>query len=262
MVTTRWTHGLVVVVAALLGSGAACPPKQCTPGSQGCECQAGEVCSAGLQCVAGKCEARPAGVLGGPCGDNGACGADATWGALVCAGGTCQPSDCQPGNVGCPCAPGNVCQPVGLQNVLCVGERCQLASCTPERAGQAGCPCNNGACQGDAVCLRGSCRGEAHAGVVVVNPAVRSCDVLLRTTGDAAVRAATFDAAIAGKELQRGRDLSLAFMARGDVSMTGRVASIEVHPAPMGGTPGVEVVRAACADKDGLPVAGIVVRLE
>ena len=260
-VALAWRRMATVCAITLALGGGACPPTtpDCPPGNENCPCAENTTCSAPLECNAGSCKQR---AQTGSCSITRPCGTDPVWGQLTCVAGRCEPPSCPAGEVGCPCGAGDVCQPLGVENAQCREGLCVLASCTPERAGQAGCPCNAGACVGTAVCLHGTCRDDTFAGVVVDNAAARSCDVVLRAEGQSRIRSVRFDSAVRGREVQRGNEVALAFITRADVAFSGRVANVDVFPAPVGGGSGLSVVRSSCADGQGAAVPQLMVRVE
>jgi len=86
--------------------------------------------------------------------------------------------------------------------------------------------------------------------------------VVLRAEGQSRIRSVRFDSAVRGREVQRGNEVALAFITRADVAFSGRVANVDVFPAPVGGGSGLSVVRSSCADGQGAAVPQLMVRVE
>lgn len=253
----------LMAAAALL---TACPDEPfCPPGAVGCECLEGETCLAGNRCEAAVCVAIPApltGTVGGSCDAQSRCGVDDVWGALDCVGGRCQPASCPLEALGCPCGPSERCEPFGGRLSSCMEGVCVPSSCLDEGAGSLGCPCDGGACSGDLQCVTGTCRQPAVGRVIVDSPAARSCEVLVRELGQTRVSLVRFGPEVRGREVQRGREIALSFIRREDAPFSGDVALFDAFPAPVGGGPGIELVRAQCADAAGAPIDAAEVRVQ
>ena len=126
-----------------------CVEAECAAGTAGCPCDAG-ACEAGLSCSAdGVCVAEGCveGTEGCACAAGDMCEA-----GLVCTDGECapmaNPCEAMPGTQGCPCEDG-AC----AGDLVCMDDTCQ--ACPPS---MAGCPCVMSACDGVLVCDAGACR--------------------------------------------------------------------------------------------------------
>ncbi|WP_242343473.1 variable surface family protein [Anaeromyxobacter terrae] len=174
----RWTTRTALLTLALaVASGCQCgsPPASCAAGTGGCTCRVDGSCDAGLTCGAGNaCAACAPGLAGCACLANGSCDA-----GLACRGSTC--ATCVAGAESCACTSTSTCDAaLSCRNGVCVADACPdgtlacacradgscdasltcaSGTCRTCTADVAGCPCDNGLCQG-LVCegTTGACR--------------------------------------------------------------------------------------------------------
>jgi hypothetical protein len=122
--------------------------------------------------------------------------------------------------------------------------------------GAAGCACHvDDTCDDGLSCDLTSHQCEATHGVELpaIDPAARSCEVLLEDSGARVVRA-DFAASVQGETVRQAPRTAVTFYAAGDHSIARDAVQIELTGA---GT--MSVARARCFDRDGhaLPGGGV-----
>ncbi|UJR83124.1 hypothetical protein [Sandaracinus amylolyticus] len=119
--------------------------------------------------------------------------------------------------------------------------------------GALGCACGEGGrCDEGLTCdpSAGRCAPVRTVGLGVIDPAARSCEVLLEDAA-ASVRGARFESSLRGEMVRQAPRAALAFHALADRPIDASAIRIEVLGE---GSP--RIARAQCFDADGAPLTG------
>ncbi|MBI5493519.1 MAG: hypothetical protein HY904_00745 [Deltaproteobacteria bacterium] len=238
-----------------------CVPQACARGTEGCACYANGSCDAlqgiPMTCAANLCVRSPAttpGELGGSCSATAPCRSGGVE-ALACVSGRCEVAGCPSGTVGCPCGAYGACEAFAGEDVRCNDGMCVLGSCLNGGDGRMGCNCRTDAtCDGDLRCVRDVCRGRGVRQLLVGNPEVRSCDVLVRESGPRVGRV-VFAGQARGSHFARSPEVGVSFMATLDQPFSGPVVTLEGETDSAVADFNVRLGTTRCGDRLGQPVA-------
>ena len=109
--------------------------------------------------------------------------------------------------------------------------------------------------------MLGVCRYPAQAGVVVRNPAVRACDVLVAESGRT-IAHVSFPQSVAGEYVRRAPKTAISFTRRADSNPSATAATVEFSGMAALPAGALSVVSAVCVDRTGNPVADPQLSLE
>lgn len=136
-------------------------------------------------------------------------------------------------------------------SMLAVAATVTLANCSGTREacapGDADCACLAGSrCADGLVCTDGNvCERPRTEGLPAIDPAARSCEVLLEESG-AQVSGVRFGGSVVGEFVRQAPKTALAFHARGDTAMAGLDVGVEVA-----GDGAFTIASAHCFDRQG-----------
>jgi hypothetical protein len=248
-----------------------CVADACPPGTEDCRCHDNGSCNpldgTPMTCAGGICveTSLPSpGALGGSCRDGAPrCDDDGTWGQLLCNAGRCEAAGCPSGDVGCPCGAYGSCDDFDGRPVRCNEGVCVLGTCIQDGDGTLGCNCREGAqCDGDLLCLRGTCRSDPVLTLKIATPAARACDVLIQIPPDTSLNRVVFTESVVGRHLQRGRKVALAFFHREDMAFDGDLLTVELASTNELAPTAASILSAECADRLGNPISNPIVQLD
>ena len=122
--------------------------------------------------------------------------------------------------------------------------------CSP---GEMNCVCKaDGSCDGGAVCSADLCVGATLRGLSIDAQGARSCEIMLKESGDAKVLGATYSDGISGALRRQAPNVAVALAAEADADLPGSTAQVQIDSD----SEGVSVESVRCFDNEGAVIDG------